>query len=128
MSEESAPGAKAPEAEGGAGQTPALAVITAFGGIRPMAKALGVAVSTVQGWKERGAIPANRHEAILNAARAQKVELDEAQLRSSDHPSATDRSWSIHSGCLRRYWRRPRHLLGVVSHQSRRWRGDERLS
>ena len=33
-------------------EAPALAVIEAFGGIRPMAKQLGVAVSTVQGWKE----------------------------------------------------------------------------
>ena len=29
-------------------------VVAAFGGIRPMAKKLGVAVTTVQGWKERG--------------------------------------------------------------------------
>ena len=35
-------------------------VIEAFGGIRPMAKKLGVAVTTVQGWKERNAIPIRR--------------------------------------------------------------------
>ncbi|MEJ2027135.1 MAG: hypothetical protein P8X52_06715 [Limibacillus sp.] len=40
-------------------------VIEAFGGIRPMAQKLGVAASTVQGWKERGVIPPARHERIL---------------------------------------------------------------
>lgn len=92
MTDESAPGAKAPEGQGGAGQTPALDVISAFGGIRPMAKALGVAVSTVQGWKERGAIPANRHDAILSAAKTQNVTLDEAKLRSSDQPGEAEDS------------------------------------
>ena len=38
----------------------AARVIEAFGGIRPMAKKLGVAVTTVQGWKERNAIPIRR--------------------------------------------------------------------
>ncbi|MGE5766399.1 MAG: hypothetical protein ACM35H_04380, partial [Bacteroidota bacterium] len=37
--------------DGGAADAPALTVIEAFGGIRPMAKTLGLAVSTVQGWK-----------------------------------------------------------------------------
>ena len=50
-------------------------VIRCLGGIRPTASLLGVAVSTVQGWKERGAIPANRHQAILEAAPQQCVQL-----------------------------------------------------
>ena len=63
---------------------PALAVITAFGGIRPMAGKLEVAVSTVQGWKERGVIPANRHEQIRAAAKQHDIDLDPALLSDSD--------------------------------------------
>lgn len=56
------------------------AVIEAFGGIRPMAGALGVAVSTIQGWKARNQIPDNRWEAVLNAALEAEVSL----MKSSD--------------------------------------------
>ena len=42
-------------------------VIKAFGGLRPMATALGVPVSTVQGWKERNAIPKARHGEVQQA-------------------------------------------------------------
>jgi hypothetical protein len=52
-------------------------VIEQFGGIRPMAAKTGVAVTTVQGWKSRGTIPANRHEAIAAAAAEQGIELTE---------------------------------------------------
>jgi hypothetical protein len=62
---------------------PALAIIEAFGGIRPMAKTLGLAVSTVQGWKERSAIPANRHDQIRAAARKNGIEIDAGALRAS---------------------------------------------
>lgn len=67
---------KAPEA-------PALAIIEAFGGIRPMAKQLGLAVSTVQGWKERSAIPANRHDQIRAAAQKNNIDIDPAVLRAA---------------------------------------------
>ncbi|MEQ8357559.1 MAG: hypothetical protein RH942_18635 [Kiloniellaceae bacterium] len=70
-------------AQGTAAEAPALAIIDAFGGIRPMAKQLGLAVSTVQGWKERGAIPVNRHDQIRDAARKNAIELDTAVLRAS---------------------------------------------
>src|SRR5262249_25822129 len=43
-------------------------IIAAFGGIRPMAKTLGIAVTTVQGWKERGAIPLKRMAEIREQA------------------------------------------------------------
>jgi hypothetical protein len=67
-------------------ESPAQRVIVRFGGIRPMAAKLGLAVSTVQGWKERGVIPTVRHEHILAAAREHGVELDAAELRASDQP------------------------------------------
>lgn len=51
-------------------------VIAAFGGIRPMANKLGVAVSTVQGWRERGSIPAARHAQVTAAAKKYGVRLD----------------------------------------------------
>lgn len=51
------------------------AVIAAFGGIRPMAHKLDVPVSTVQGWKQRDAIPQNRVSDILATAAAHDVDL-----------------------------------------------------
>lgn len=53
----------------------ANALIEAFGGIRPMAHKLDVPVSTVQGWKQRNAIPDNRLADIHAAAAAHNVDL-----------------------------------------------------
>ncbi len=50
-------------------------IIEAFGGIRPMAKKLEVAVTTVQGWKKRNVIPAARRDAIVQAAKDNDVDL-----------------------------------------------------
>ncbi len=50
-------------------------VIERFGGIRPMAKKMDVAVTTVQGWKKRNTIPANRRSQITEAAAAHNVDL-----------------------------------------------------
>ena len=55
-------------------------VILLFGGIRPMSSKVGVAVSTVQGWKERGAIPPARHKQIREKAGELNLELDEELL------------------------------------------------
>ncbi|WP_020590324.1 carph-isopro domain-containing protein [Kiloniella laminariae] len=66
------------------GESPAQEIITAFGGLRPLANRLGIAVSTVQGWKERDSIPAARHEEILQAAVKANVKLDVARVRESD--------------------------------------------
>jgi uroporphyrinogen-III synthase len=54
------------------------AVIDAFGGIRPMASKLDVAVSTVQGWKNRGHIPENRWRDIITAASVHSIDLSVA--------------------------------------------------
>ena len=53
----------------------AARVIEAFGGIRPMAKKLGVAVTTIQGWKERNAIPIRRLDEIRTAAAREGIDL-----------------------------------------------------
>jgi len=50
-------------------------IIAAFGGIRPMAKKLGLAVTTVQGWKDRGAIPLARMTEIRAAAQRAGIDL-----------------------------------------------------
>jgi hypothetical protein len=55
---------------------PAGAVIAAFGGIRPMATRLDVPVSTVQGWKQRDAIPESRFDEIRAAARIDGIDID----------------------------------------------------
>ncbi|MEQ9488802.1 MAG: uroporphyrinogen-III synthase [Alphaproteobacteria bacterium] len=52
-------------------------VIEQFGGIRPMAQKLGIAVSTVQGWKTRNHIPENRWEDVRAAAASSGIDLDE---------------------------------------------------
>ena len=50
-------------------------IIDRFGGIRPMASKLGVAVTTVQGWKERGHIPQGRFPQIIEAAARHGVDI-----------------------------------------------------
>lgn len=54
---------------------PDAEIIERFGGIRPMATKLGVAVTTVQGWKERGHIPPARLSQIVAAAAEHGVDL-----------------------------------------------------
>jgi uroporphyrinogen-III synthase len=54
---------------------PADIIIEKFGGIRPMATKIGVPVTTVQGWKKRGTIPANRAHLVEAAAVAHGVEI-----------------------------------------------------
>jgi hypothetical protein len=51
------------------------AIVERFGGIRPMANKLNVAVTTVQGWKKRDAIPLDRRDAIIEAAALHGVNL-----------------------------------------------------
>jgi hypothetical protein len=55
-------------------------IIDRFGGIRPMARELGVWPSVVQGWKERGIIPPRRHSQILNAAQNAGIAIDPIDL------------------------------------------------
>ncbi|MCB1532933.1 MAG: uroporphyrinogen-III synthase [Alphaproteobacteria bacterium] len=61
-------------------------VIERFGGIRPMAKKIDVAVTTVQGWKKRDRIPAGRRKMILNAAQEHSIDLSDL-LKGAPHIS-----------------------------------------
>jgi hypothetical protein len=88
-----------PESSDGANPngTAAERIIEKFGGIRPMAHKLNMPVTTVQGWKKRGAIPSNRHPDLLAAAKRHNVTLDQAELdaaapadeRSTEESSST---------------------------------------
>ena len=55
----------------------AAQIIEAFGGIRPMSNKINIAVTTIQGWKKRGAIPFARKGVILKAAKEHNVDLSE---------------------------------------------------
>ena len=70
-------------------------LVQRFGGIRPMANKLEVPVTTVQGWKKRGAIPAPRIADLRLAAQRHGIRLDEAELelvsRSDDRHGETAR-------------------------------------
>ena len=59
-------------------------LIEKFGGIRPMAAKLGIAVSTVQGWKQRDAIPAQRLAAIRAAAAEHDIDLGGADTAMAE--------------------------------------------
>lgn len=60
----------------------AARIIARFGGIRPMAAKLGVPVTTVQGWKERGTIPRKREADIRAAAARHGIALAGAGLET----------------------------------------------
>ncbi len=69
-------------------------IIERFGGIRPMAKKLGVAATTVQGWKKRNAIPISRKSEVLEAAN--KNGIDIADLIVNDDISSKNGNTDIH--------------------------------
>ncbi|MCD8520499.1 MAG: uroporphyrinogen-III synthase, partial [Alphaproteobacteria bacterium] len=51
-------------------------IIERFGGIRPMSTKTNIPVTTIQGWKKRGAIPAARLDDLLKAAKSHDVKLE----------------------------------------------------
>lgn len=75
---EAKPGEARPEvsAEATRAAGEAERIVQAFGGIRPMAKIMNLAVTTVQGWKERGAIPVARMPEVREAAQRIGLDLD----------------------------------------------------
>ena len=58
-------------------------IIERFGGIRPMAHKLDIPVTTVQGWKKRGAIPLARHADLRASAAKHRIKLSEADLEAA---------------------------------------------
>ncbi|HYH37721.1 MAG TPA: mitofilin family membrane protein [Azospirillum sp.] len=89
----SRPGSEQPESDPNAqpasdspstpGGTAVERIIERFGGIRPMAHKLDTPVTTVQGWKKRGAIPLSRHADLRAAAAKFSITLDEADLEAA---------------------------------------------
>lgn len=55
----------------------AEAIIDRFGGIRPMATKMDVPVTTVQGWKKRNVIPANRRSDVVSAAARYNIDVSD---------------------------------------------------
>lgn len=55
----------------------AVEIIERFGGIRPMSAKTGIPVTTIQGWKQRNAIPLNRRNELIEAANKHGVPLGE---------------------------------------------------
>ena len=65
-------------------------VIDRFGGIRPAAKAIGVAFTTVQGWKERDHIPEHRWAELRTAAAEQGIDLSDVVADPAPEQPAAD--------------------------------------
>jgi hypothetical protein len=56
--------------------TQAKKIITKFGGVYPLARALGHKnPTTVQGWLSRGFVPPRQHERIWDAAKRDGIDL-----------------------------------------------------
>jgi DNA-binding transcriptional regulator YdaS (Cro superfamily) len=61
-------------------QSPAARIIAKFGGTRAAAKALGLAPTTVQTWKETGRIPAHRQQLVLATAKGLQIDISPADF------------------------------------------------
>ena len=73
-------------------QENALDVIEKFGGIRPMATKLGIAVTTVQGWKKRESIPDSRIDDVIKTAQEFDIILSSSNenVVKSERPNIED--------------------------------------
>jgi hypothetical protein len=56
-------------------KSPAETVIEKLGGLTKLARSLNCAVSTVQGWKDRGKIPQEHWLAIIEVAKSQDIDI-----------------------------------------------------
>ncbi len=63
-------------------------IIDRFGGIRPMARILGVPATTVQGWNKRNMIPSNRRDEILQSANENNIKIEDLMSGSDNANSA----------------------------------------
>lgn len=57
-------------------------IIERFGGIRPMAAKTDTPVTTVQGWKKRDVIPANRRAQVMKAAEQNNIDISDLTASS----------------------------------------------
>lgn len=55
-------------------------IIDRFGGVRPMAKAVGKPVSTVNSWNTRGSIPDVNKPLVLASAKSAGIDLGKADF------------------------------------------------
>lgn len=58
----------------------AAEIISRFGGIRPMSAKTGIPVTTIQGWKQRNAIPATRRFELVEAANKNGISLSDLMM------------------------------------------------
>ena len=66
---------------------PSERIVDLFGGIHAMARSLGHKYpSTVQGWRERGYIPARRMDEVLRAAVRMGIDLTPADFLEQPGP------------------------------------------
>ena len=65
-------------------------IIERFGGIRPMSGKIDVPVTTIQGWKKRGVIPASRRDLIMQAAQENGIDLSAFLDTLADAPPANE--------------------------------------
>lgn len=72
--------------------TQAEYLIGRFGGMTAMARALGLAPTVVQGWKDRGNVPGKRLADILSAGQALSPPLDEGEFFRRANDGATHQS------------------------------------
>ncbi|WPZ13224.1 hypothetical protein T8J41_13770 [Nitratireductor rhodophyticola] len=68
-------------------KSPAEKIIKAFGGMTKLARAHGCAVSTVQGWKERGRIPQDHWLPIIDAAKRDGLDLSLDDFLATPSPT-----------------------------------------
>ncbi len=63
-------------------------IIELFGGIRPMSAKTGIPVTTIQGWKQRNVIPANRRYELVDAANRHGINLSDLLMDIAGEKSA----------------------------------------
>lgn len=73
--------------------SPAQFVIDKFGGLTKTANAIGIGVTTVQGWKARGTIPQTHWLRLIEAAEREGETIDLADFLCA-HPSPKQESAS----------------------------------
>lgn len=59
---------------------PAQYVIQRFGGVRPLARLLGISGAAVCQWQNSGKIPAKHHEKIIGLAKQQRIQVHPKHL------------------------------------------------